>query len=238
MAWVRDTDDRAERHAPDVVRLIAASIGVAVAGLWAQSQSSIDVNLFTTLNSLGSDLVDVGKGLYALGSIWVVLAIALLLMITRHFRMGWQTVVAGALAWGVALLSNEILGDHVVTATTHVRVGNGPSYPVVNVAVATAIALTLSPFVVRPVRRALWVVVVLVMTAAVYLGAGYPSDVIGGLLLGVAVVALLRVVFGSPVGGPTTTEVRDALIDLGYEVKKIDYARGVDPSGVGDGRRS
>ena len=75
--------------------------------MWAQTQSSIDGNLFATLNDLGGDLVDVAKGVYALGSIWAVLALALVLLITRHVRMSWQTALAGAVAWGLALLSNE-----------------------------------------------------------------------------------------------------------------------------------
>ena len=224
MAWIRDTDERAERRAPDVVRLIAATIGVVLAGMWAQTQSSIDGNLFATLNDLGGDLVDVAKGVYALGSIWAVLALALVLLITRHVRMSWQIALAGAVAWGLALLSNELLGDHAVSASAHVRVGDGPSYPVANVAVITAVTLALSPFVVRPLRRALLLVIILVCVAALYLGAGYPSDVLGALFLGVAVVALIRVVFGSPAGGPTTAEVRDALTDLGYDAREIAYA--------------
>src|SRR4051794_6196459 len=219
MAWVRDTDERAERRGLDVVRLLATSIGFAVTGMWAQSQTSVDLNLFATLNSLGDEFVDVAKVLYALGSIWTVLALALVFVIFRHFRLAAQVALAGAVAWGLALLTNEILGDHLIAAAaSHVRVGDGPTFPVANVAVVTAVALALFPFVVRPVRRALWLVVIVVMAAAMYLGAGYPSDVIGALLLGVAVGALVRLVFGSPGGAPTTSEVRDALTDLGFAV--------------------
>jgi len=226
MAWVRDTDERAKRRGLDVVRLVAASVGFAVAGMWAQTQSSVDLNLFATLNSLGNEFLDVAKVLYALGSIWTVLVLALVLVVARHLRIAAQVALAGAAAWGVALLTNEILGDHLIAAATmHVRVGDGPTFPVANVAVVTAVALALFPFVVRPVRRALWVVVIVVMAAAMYLGAGYPSDVIGALLLGVAVTALIRMVFGSPGGAPTTSEVRDALTDLGFAVHGIAYAR-------------
>src|SRR6478735_5027112 len=226
MAWVRDTDERAKRRGLDVVRLVAASVGFAVAGMWAQTQSSVDLNLFATLNSLGNEFLDVAKVLYALGSIWTVLVLALVLVVARHLRIAAQVALAGAAAWGVALLTNEILGDHLIAAATmHVRVGDGPTFPVANVAVVTAVALALFPFVVRPVRRALWVVVIVVMAAAMYLGAGYPSDVIGALLLGVAVTALIRMVFGSPGGAPTTSEVRDALTDLGFTVHGIAYAR-------------
>ena len=63
------------------------------------------------------------------------------------------------------------------------------------------------------------------MAAAMYLGAGYLSDVLGALSLGIAVVALIRVVFGSPAGGLTAAEVRDALTDLGYDPQGITAAK-------------
>ena len=194
--------------------------------MWAQTQSSIDGNLFATLNDLGGDLVDVAKGVYALGSIWAVLVLALVLLITRHVRMSWQTALAGAVAWGLALLSNEHprrSRRHAPSA--HVRVGDGPSYPVANVAVITALTLALSPFVVRPLRRALWARRHPrdAWRRCTWARATRPTCSVR-LLLGVAVVALIRVVFGSPAGGPTTAEVRDALTDLGYDVKEIAYA--------------
>ena len=65
-----------------------------------------------------------------------------------------------------------------------------------NVAAITALAFGIAPYLVRPLRRILAVVIVLVSLAAMYLGAGFPSDVLGGLLLGFAVAALVRVAFG------------------------------------------
>ena len=73
----------------------------------------------------------------------------------------------------------------------------------------------------RPFRRILAVVIVLVSLAALYLGAGFPSDVLGGLFLGFAVAALVRVAFGAPGGKPSVAEVGTALADMGYEVTSI-----------------
>ena len=64
------------------------------------------------------------------------------------------------------------------------------------------------PYAVRPLRRILFLVILLVAVAAMYLGAGYPSDALGGLLLGIAAGAAVLVVFGSPAGRPTIDEVR------------------------------
>ncbi len=94
-------------------------------------------------------------------------------------------------------------------------------YPVANVAAITALAFGIAPFIVRPLRRIFVIVILLVCTAAMYLGAGFPSDVIGGLLVGFGIAALVRVVLGAPGGQPSVAEVRAALTDLGYDVVAI-----------------
>ena len=53
---------------------------------------------------------------------------------------------------------------------------------------------------------------------------GLPADVVGGLFLAVAVVAVIRLVFGSPAGRPTLEEARARVTDLGYEVGDPAYA--------------
>jgi len=222
MAWIRDTDEQARRRPGDVALLVVAGILALVAGLWAQTQSTVNLNLFRTLNDLSSNMVGLAKGVYALGSIWAVLAVGVVLLAVRAVRVAWHGVLAGAGAWGLALLLNEILGTHAIGGLgVHVRIGDGPTYPVANVAAITALAFGIAPYIVRPFRRVLALVIVLVSLAALYLGAGYPSDVLGGLFVGFAVAALVRVVFGAPGGQPSVAEVKTALADMGYDVITI-----------------
>ncbi len=136
-------------------------------------------------------------------------------------------------------LLNELLGTHDIQGLgVNVRIGDGPVYPVVNVAIITALAFGLSPYLVRPLRRIFAVVILLVCASAMYLGAGFPADVLGGLLIGFAVAALVRVVFGSPGGQPSIAEVRSALVDLGYDVASIAPATAAHLPRVRDGRRA
>ncbi len=111
-----------------------------------------------------------------------------------------------------------------MVSDVNVRYGDGPSFPVANVAVITALAAALSPFAVRALRRIFFAVVVLVALAAMYLGTGLPSDVLGGVLLGMTTAAAVLVAFGSPAGKPSIDEVRAALSDLGYDVAEIQRA--------------
>src|SRR6476620_2323654 len=101
-------------------------------------------------------MVGLGKGIYALGSIWPVLAVAVLLLVLRQFRIAVYAVLAGAGAWGLSLLLNDLLGTHAISGlNVAVRIGDGPVYPVANVAAITALAFGIAPFIVRPLRRIL-----------------------------------------------------------------------------------
>ena len=59
-----------------------------------------------------------------------------------------------------------------------------------------------------------------VAAAAVYLGTGLASDVIGGLFLGVAAGAVVHIAFGAPGGRPTMAELRDAARAVGLRAPK------------------
>ena len=177
-------------------------------GIWAQTQSSVNVNLFNTLNDLSGNMVGLAKGVYALGSIWAALAVTVVLLATRQVRVAWHGALAAAGGVGHRRsCSTSCSGTHDIQGLgVNVRIGDGPVFPVVNVAIITALAFGLSPYLVRPLRRIFAVVILLVSAAAMYLGAGFPADVLGGILVGFAVAALVRVAFGSP--GRSTVDRR------------------------------
>jgi len=225
MAWIRDTDETAQRRPADIALLAVSGVAAVLTGLWAQTQSSVNLNLFRTLNDLSSNMVGFAKGVYALGSIWAVLAVTVALLLFRQVRAAWHGALAGAGAWALALLLNDLLGTHSIHGLgVNVRIGDGPSFPVANVAAITALAFGLAPYLVRPLRRIFALVIIMVSLAAMYLGAGFPSDVLGGILIGFAVAAVVRVAFGAPGGQPSVAEVTAALVDMGYEVTSISPA--------------
>jgi uncharacterized membrane protein YbhN (UPF0104 family) len=230
VTWIRDTEEQARRRPSDIALLVVSAILALIVGFWAQTQSTVNLNLFRTLNDLSGNMVGLAKAAYALGSIWAVLVVTLALVLFRQFRVAVYALLAGAGAWGVALLLNELLGVHDVTGLgVAVRIGDGPVYPVANVAIITALGFGIAPFIVRPLRRIFGLVILLVSTAAMYLGAGFPADVIGGILVGFGVAALVRVLLGAPGGQPSVAEVRAALTDIGYDVANIATAEQVVP---------
>jgi uncharacterized membrane protein YbhN (UPF0104 family)/membrane-associated phospholipid phosphatase/tRNA A-37 threonylcarbamoyl transferase component Bud32 len=223
MQWIRKTTEPGERRPLDVGRLVVCGTFFVLIGIWAQSQSSIDLNFFESINSLSGNMVGVAKAVYALGSVWALLVVVVALLLLRQPIVAVRAGIAGGLAWGIAELLGDLLGKHDISGV-HVRIGSGPVFPAVNVAIVTALAVAMSPFAVRALRRIFLVLIILVSLATVYLGAGLPSDVFGGILLGMTTAAAVLVFFGSPAGKPSIEEVRDALTDLGYDVAKLEYS--------------
>ena len=238
MAWIRNTAEQPERRPTDIGWLIFAAIGVAVVGVWAQRQSHVDANFFTPLNDL-TGLDGVFQAVYALGSIWALGIVALVLLVFRQVGVAWRVALAGVLAWGASELLHEILPTHTILHTSiNVRVGDGPTFPITNVAIITALAVVFAPYAVRPLRRILFLLVILVGIAAMYLGAGYPSDALGGLLLGITAGAAVLVAFGSPAGRPT--DRRGARVAHRSRIRRRRHATRAErhATRVGDGRRA
>ena len=96
-------------------------------------------------------------------------------------------------------------------------VGGAPSFPTVRVAVIVAVIAAASPYVTRPTRFFGWVLVAATGASVLFLGAAFPVDLFGGVVLGWGVGSAVHLVFGSPGMRPTIPQVVAALRVLGIE---------------------
>ena len=78
----------------------------------------------------------------------------------------------------------------------------GLGYPSGHAAVAAALAGAASPFLSGRWSLLVWAAAFVVAFARVYVGAHFPVDVLGGLLLGWTVANTVRVVWPAPAPGP------------------------------------
>lgn len=125
------------------------------------------------------------------------------------------TVVAGAMATVLALL---VSGGWPYVLPEIGLEDPAPRFPVLRVVLVTSILASLSPHLSRPLRRFGWVTVGVTAVAAVALGYGDPSDVVGALGIGLIAGGGVLVVFGSPLGYPDPASVGEALRRLGLDL--------------------
>jgi uncharacterized membrane protein YbhN (UPF0104 family) len=223
MSWIRAEAAQRERRPGDIARCVVGVLGLAFAGLWATAHPGLEGNLVRFFNDASTGLDGFAKAIYALGSIWAVIGVVVLVSALRKWTIALATLVAGVLAWGIAELIHQIVGPHDLHGLAlHVRTGSGPEFPARNLAVITALALVLTPYLVRFVRWFFVALIVLIAMSSMYLGAALLSDVAGALFLGLAAAGAALVVFGAPGGRPSKGEVAAALRDLGLDVQSIE----------------
>ena len=211
-----------------------------LAGLWAQAGNNVDANLFKVVNDLPNAFEGLANVFAALGSIWFVIAVVVVLLLARWFPAARDAAIAGGGAWLISIGLNELLGAPLGQLARHHRphrraVRRSPPPPS---AVAAALLIALAPYLIRPLRRAGMLVVLLVALSAMYLGTGLASDVFGGLFLGLAAGAAVHVAFGAPGGRPSAAQIRDALGELGFDVADHRRVRHRRPARDGHGRRA
>jgi len=97
-------------------------------------------------------------------------------------------------------------------------------FPMVRVAVVTAVVLALSPHVIRVLRRFGTLMVLLVALSGFGLRFGFPSDALGAVAIGMIAASSVLLVFGSPGGYPEPTVVAAALKQLGVTVRNLQPA--------------
>jgi len=98
---------------------------------------------------------------------------------------------------------------------------DAPPFPLVRVAVATAVVTVASPYLARPTRRIGQVLVVLLALVAMYLGRAFPLDVVAAFVLGWGAAAAVHYAFGTPARRPTPEQVASALRRLGLAATSV-----------------
>lgn len=142
--------------------------------------------------------------LTVLGSFWVVVSVAAAVLVIGWFANHWREAMAGAMAIGLAAAGIELVKLLIARARPDlldpVIVETGFSFPSGHAANATVAYGILAWLIGRvsgasSIRALAWALAVAVAIGVglsrVWLGVHYPSDVVAGWLLGIAVVALV-----------------------------------------------
>mgnify|MGYP003619103879 CR=1 FL=1 len=219
--FASSADDERRRRPADVFVLVVAGLLVLSGSLEAQEPTGFGAGLTATLTALPGWIDTLLGGVFAFAAIYVVGVLAVTIGARHRLGLLRDLLVAVVLA----VLASFALAKLVGGAWPPVEGlfnGAGPSFPILRVAVLTAVALTATPHFVRPLRRFGKAVIAVTAVSAVALEFGSVADVVGAFGVGLVVTAVVHLLWGSPAGAPSRFRVRSALNKLGLAVGDLE----------------
>jgi undecaprenyl-diphosphatase len=186
--------------------------------------SGVERTLFELFNSLPGGLRPVFGAFYRVGFLVAVGLVGAAAVIGRRWRLVRDLALAGVGSAVIARLLNHAVSEPPhAAALFHLirRWPAGPSFPSNRLALVVGVFAAASPYLARPTRRLLLVVAAGVAIATLYLGAGYPVDVLIGVVVGWGAAAAVHLTFRSPGGRPTAAQVSQSLLELGIRARDV-----------------
>ena len=226
--FARASEEPYRRRPIDAFYLVLGALVVALLAWHHGDETQFEQDISDAFSDLSGNLTGVARALVDLGTLWALGIIVVAALLARRRRLTRDLFLAGAAAWLVGRVLAGWLGDEsfadTLDATVRAESTQGNPFPLVRIAVVTAVVAAAAPYLGRAARWLSYLVVVAMASAALYLGIAGPDDIVGGIALGVAAGALVHLVFGSPGGRPTTDQVALALASLGVDARNVRLA--------------
>jgi len=206
--------------------ILAAIVGLLLVfwGVIAIDQPPTwELSLTELVKSSPPWLLTLLEGAYSASLIYSLILLGALLLGGRERRTALRdvSIVAVGTAALVILLS-LLINDAWPYVLPEIDLRDPvPRFPVMRVALVTAILIVASPYVTRPLRRFGWLAIVTTALASISLGYATPSHTTGSFGIGLFTAGVLLAVAGSPRGYPNPEMVAAALTHLGVPNREI-----------------
>ena len=163
--------------------------------------------------------------IYAIGFVYaVVIVVAAVMARDVHGDLLRDVLLAIGAAAGLVFLSAWLVDGSFPIIGPEVWPGDEPVFPVARIAIVTAILGVAGPYLVLPLRRLTWFVIVGLFITAVALGYGLPADALGGLAIGLIAANGILLIFGSARGFPPKADVYDAMAEMGVPLSELEVS--------------
>jgi undecaprenyl-diphosphatase len=218
-----------KRHPGDLLRAALGTLVLSATGWYASTHKApgrIEESLFRIVNRLPSSFEVVLSTVMQAGSLAAVPTGAALALFFRRPKLARDVAVAGSAAYALALAIKELVDrarPETLLDLVSIRgpTPTGAGFPSGHVAVVAAMATAAAPHLPRRARRILWMIVLLVAVARMYVGAHLPLDVVGGAALGWVMGAAIHLWFGAPEQRPSIEAVTRALRDFRFDPIRV-----------------
>jgi uncharacterized membrane protein YbhN (UPF0104 family) len=217
-------DDRRRRRGSDGVRLAVALIALVCCLLIIHYDSRIDRAIAAVIYPAPWSIRWLITVVYEAGSLGVIAAVAVIMVIARRWAAARDIALSAAVAAAASGILVALLGARGGRPAGVEIGGYVLSFPVLRIALFMAVATAALPYLARGVQRLIETFIVLVALATAVGGHGLPVNVAGSLAVGWGATAVIRLVFGSPLGLPSIDEVRLLLRELGIGADQVRLA--------------
>ena len=209
------------RRASDAVRVVLATALVVICVPLAQANTSVEIHVTELVTPPPASIQWLITAIWLLGSVGVIIALLLVGLLVPRLTAVRQMGAAGLVALGVCLVLHALLGPAAGRPPAPDLAGFDPRFPVVQLAVATAVALAGLPYLSRPMHRLVFAGIALSALCAVVGSYGLPLGVIAAILVGWGAAAACHLAMGAPNGLPSAAEVKAAVRDLHVDVRGL-----------------
>lgn len=219
----RHVDGPSRRRPGDLVRVAVAALIVAGFAVYSRDPAHFERDLVRSIADLPHD----GRSVVILGyeilAIWALALLAVGAILVRRWRLARDLVVAGAGTWVIGRTLAFYARDSQLWEAFRntVDLSDAPRFPTVRLAVVVAMVVVASPYLSRPMRRIGQALVLAIALEALSIDHAFPTDLLGAIVLGWGVAAVVHYAFGTPIGRPTAEVVAKALAKLDLEVTDV-----------------
>ena len=214
------------------MRLAAALLALACCLLIIRYDSRVDRAIVQVIYPAPWSIRWLITVVYEAGSLGVICAVAAVAVIARRWAAARDIALSAAVAAAASGILVASLGARGGRPAGVEIGGYLLSFPVLRIALFMAVATAALPYLARGVQRLIETFIVLVALATAVGGHGLPVNVAGSLAVGWGATAVIRLVFGSPLGLPSIDEVAAAAAGTGHQRRPAAIGA---PAGLGGG---
>ncbi len=214
-------DGQRRRRGSDGLRLAAAVLALVCCILVIRYDSRIDRAITQVIHPPPRSITWLVTVVYDAGAFGVTIVLLVLALVARRWVVARDIALSAAGAVVVSGILYLLLGSRGGRPGGIVIHGYYVAFPVLQIALFMAVTAAALPYLARGLQRLIEVFIALVALACAVGGHGLPVNVLGSLAIGWGATALVRLIFGSPLGLPSADDVQALLDELGIHSSNV-----------------
>jgi glycosyltransferase 2 family protein len=214
-------DGQRSRRGSDGLRVVGAVLALVCCLLVIRFNSRIDQAIVQVIHPPPRSITWLVTVVYEAGSFGVTIVLVALALVTRRWVIARDIGLSAAGTAALCGILILLLGSNGGRPSGILIDGYYMRFPVFQIAVFMAVATASLPYLARGVQRLIEIFIALVALASAVGGHGLPLNVLGSLAIGWGVTAVVRLIFGSPLGLPSVDDIQLLLDELGIRARDV-----------------